>query len=592
MAIDKKFIEQLKSKNEIVEVVSAYCQLERRGGSYWARCPLPGHMEKTPSFSVNQAGQFYYCFGCSRGGDVVHFIMEMENMNYIEALRFLAERAGLEMPADTSVDDERLNEARKQKETGLKILLAAAKFYVKNLYSPEGKPYLDYMLKRGFGQKTLRTFGIGASVDYRSLPNYLLSQGFTYEEMERAGVVSKNKDSGAYSDFEAKRLIVPIIDNIGNVIAFGGRVIEKTDFGKYKNTRETSIFVKNRCLYNINGLKALRREKGELPYVIMVEGYMDVIALWEAGFKNVVASMGTSLTVEQARMLQRYTDTVIISYDGDAAGQHATFRGLQILKDAGLDVKVLSLPDGLDPDEIIKQRGNAAYQALIDSALPLIDYKLKVVGERFDVSTVDGKRKYVDNALRVIAESDKDFEREELLKKVSEHSRITYESLRRDLDKTPEARTSTKVLYENEETASSAVEKAEKFILYSHIFAKDYANCDLSELEFTSTKRSYIADFLAEKQAAGEKAVPATVCDALGNDFVDELNSIFVFGDSLAEDGLKRYYDDSVKLIKKGTLESQIKDLQEYFTTLTDLDERKKVLELLKKSIDKYNALK
>ena len=291
-------------------------------------------------------------------------------------------------------------------------------------------------------------------------------------------------------------------------------------------------------------------------------------------------------------MLQRYTDTVIISYDGDAAGQHATFRGLQILKDAGLDVKVLSLPDGLDPDEIIKQRGNAAYQALIDSALPLIDYKLKVVGERFDVSTVDGKRKYVDNALRVIAESDKDFEREELLKKVSEHSRITYESLRRDLDKAPEARTSTKVLYENEETASSAVEKAEKFILYSHNFAKDYANCDLSELEFTSTKRSYIADFLAEKQAAGEKCVPATVCDALGNDFVDELNSIFVFGDSLAEDGLKRYYDDSVKLIKKGTLESQIKDLQEYFTTLTDLDERKKVLELLKKSIDKYNALK
>ena len=590
MAIDKKFIEQLKSKNEIVDVVSAYCQLERRGGSYWARCPLPGHMEKTPSFSVNQAGQFFKCFGCQRGGDVISFIMEVENLNYIEAIRFLANRAGMEMPADTTVDDARINEAKKQKETSLAVLLAAAKFYVENLYSKAGAPYLDYMIKRGFSVKTLRSFGIGASLDYRSLPEHLLSLGYSYEDMERCGVVSKSAD-GRYTDFEAKRLIVPIIDNIGNVIAFGGRVIEKVDFGKYKNTRETAVFVKNRCLYNVNNMKALRREKGALPYVIMVEGYMDVIALSEAGFKNVVASMGTSLTVEQARLLQRYTDTVIISYDGDAAGQHATFRGLQILKDAGLDVKVVSLPDGLDPDELIKARGAAAYEKLIGEALPLIDYKLKVVGERFDLKSVDGRRKYVENALRVIAESDKDFEKEELLKKVSEKSRITYETLKRDLDKAPEKRESNKVLYETEEI-SSALEKAERFILYSHVFSKSYATEDIGSFEFSSAMRSEIASYVAKEAALNGKVVPATVCDALGTDYIDELNGIFNFGDGVPESSRQKYYIDSVRVVKKRSLESQIVDLQNYFNELIDLDERKSVLLVLGKKIAELNGLK
>ena len=233
------------------------------------------------------------------------------------------------------------------------------------------------------------------------------------------------------------RLIIPIIDNMNNVIAFGGRVIVKTDFAKYKNTRETTVFIKNKTLYNINNLKKLKREKGVLPYVIMVEGYMDVIALYSAGFKNVVASMGTSLTIEQARLLMRYTDTVVISYDGDSAGQNATFRGLQILKDAGLTVKCVSLPDNLDPDELIKLRGAAAYQKLVDEALPLIDYKLDFLRKKYDLTSVTEKRQFVDNALRVIRESDKEFEREELLKKLSEASRLTYQSLKRDLEKSP-----------------------------------------------------------------------------------------------------------------------------------------------------------
>ncbi len=587
--IDKNFIEQLKSKNDIVEVVSQYCQLERRGGAFWARCPLPGHMEKTPSFCVNQAGQFYYCFGCSRGGDVIKFIMEIENLTRIEAIRFLAQRAGMEVPDDKGYDEEKADEARKSKERQLKILLETARFYVNNLKKAEAAPYINYMLDRGFSQKTLRAFGIGASLDYKSLPEHLKSLGYSYDDMVKCGVVSYNEETG-YIDFEAKRLIVPIIDNMGNVIAFGGRVIVKVDHGKYKNTRETGIFIKNRALYNINNLKNLRREKGSIPYIIMVEGYMDVIALSEAGFLNAVASMGTSLTVEQARMLQRYSDTVVISYDGDAAGQHATFRGLQILKDAGLDVKVLSLPDGLDPDELIKARGAETYQKLIDEALPLIDYKLKVIENTFDIKTVDGKRKYVENALRVISESDKEFEREDLLKKVSEKSRITYESLKRALDKTPAGKT---VRYDiPQEEKSSALEKAERFVLYAHIFSKDYATACLEDMEFTADRREEIAEHVIDVAASNKKVVPATICEVLGEDYIDELNAIFLFGDGIAAEAAAKYYSDCVKVINERTLKSQISALQEYFSTLTDLDERKNVLVILQKKINQLNALK
>lgn len=590
MAFDNSFIEQLKSKNDIVEVVSAYCQLERRGGSFWARCPLPGHMEKTPSFCVNQAGQFYYCFGCSRGGNVINFIMEMENLPYQEAVKLLADRAGLEMPEYKSVSDDKANQAKEKRQRQLNILLESARFYVSNLSKPEAEPYINYMLGRGFSKKTLRTFGIGVSLDYKSLPKHLESLGFSYDDMVSCGVVSYNDQTG-YTDFEAKRLIVPIIDNMGSVIAFGGRVIVKVDHGKYKNTRETNIFIKNRTLYNINGLKALRREQGALPYVIMVEGYMDVIALHEAGFKNAVASMGTSLTVEQARMLQRYTDTVIISYDGDSAGQKATFRGLQILKDAGLDVKVLSLPDGLDPDEIIKQRGKDAYQALIDEALPLIDYKLKVLAARFDVSTVDGKRKYVENALRVIAESDKDFEQEELLKRVSEVSRITYESLKRDLEKSPQkpqAETAPEVKYEQ---TSTAIEKAERFILFAHAFNLPFADCDLIELDFSDKKRQAIADYIAETLDSGKQVTPSAVSGAFDNDYINELNEIYTCGDRISLSAREKYYGDSVKAVKKRTLELQIEQLKEYFSSLNDVDERKQALEMLNKKIKQLKLL-
>lgn len=594
--LDEKFIEQLKNKNDIVEVVSAYCSLERRGGSYWARCPLPGHMEKTASFNVNPVGRFFYCFGCSKGGDVIKFIMEMENLNYIEAVRFLADRAGLEMPEENFVEEKDRDEKIKQKQVRLDILKDTARFYVDNLRLPRGKEYLDYFSGRGFDKKTITAFGLGCSMDYDSLVSHLKNKGYSFEDMLGAGVVSYKEGKG-YSDFEAKRATIPIIDAFGNVIGFVGRVLTpKADRMKYKNTSDTSIFQKSRCLFNVNNLKKLKRELGTIPYVVMVEGQIDVISVYANGIRNVAASMGTSLTVEQARLLMRYTDTVIISYDGDAAGQKATFRGLDIFKSAGLNVKVASLPDGMDPDEIIKTKGVDFYKNLLENAVPLIDYKLAVVRKSFDETTIDGRRKIVDHSLKVIAESDKDFEREELLKKLSDYTKITYESLKRDLEKNTrdsvKALPSASAVTEGVFKDGSALIKAERFVLYSVIFGKSYAVADdLEELDFTFLRRD-VSLIVSETLSSGAKINPSTLADKLGEDYVAEVNAIYAVGDSIKSESAADYYADCVKFLKRNKIEGEIKDLQEIFSTDTDTENRRRVAEIIQKKLIILKKLK
>ncbi len=593
----QKFIEELKSRNEIVEVVSAYCQLERRGGGYWACCPLPGHMEKTPSFCVNQAGQFFKCFGCQRGGDVITFIMEVESLSYMEAVKFLANRANMDLPELSYKDDWKVDENAKNRETRLKILKDTARFYVSNLSKPEGAPYLEYIYKRGFDQTTIRTFGLGCSTDYKSLPKYLREKGYSYEDMLSCGVVSYNKDTQEYSDFEAHRMIVPIIDSFSNVIAFGGRVIEKTDFAKYKNTRETSVFVKNRALFNANNIKKLKREMGTLPYVILVEGYMDVIALHTAGIKNAIASMGTSLTVEQARLILRYSDTVIVSYDGDAAGQKATFRGMQILKDAGLNVKVIAIPDNMDPDEYIKAKGVDAYKDLLLEAQPLIDYKLQYLTKTFNINDTVERRKFLDKALQVILESDKEFEREELLRKLSQITKITYESLKRDLDQTSQKSAYKPVIaprqpeIHTDDEPDSALIKAERLVLSAILNGVSYAKInDLVGLEFSSQIRSEIASTILMLAEENKQISASIVTHILGEEYYTELNNIL----SLIDIGLGErksdilYYEDCVKFIKMTNLETDIQYLKDYAVNETDV---KRQLFAITKIRDKQNEL-
>ena len=585
----QKFIEQLKSKNEIVEVVSAYCNLESKGSSYWACCPLPGHMEKTPSFSVNPEGQFFKCFGCGRGGDVIKFIMEMESLEYWDAVKFLADRVGLEVPSNKSeYDDKKNQEFKKLKERLFAILKETAHFYVNNLSLPEAKEHRDYLEKRGFDKKLQRKFGIGASLDYNSLPKHLLSKGFTYDEMVKAGVVSYVEETKSYADFEARRLIIPIISRDGNVIAFGGRVIWQTDFAKYKNTSETIIFNKRKVLYNLNTIKKIKSKSsnvlagGKLDYVIMVEGYMDTIALASMGIDNVVASMGTSLTQEQAKMLANYTNKVVISYDGDGAGQNATIRGMEILRDAGLTVKVISLPDNMDPDEFVKAKGVEAYLELVDDSEMLVDYKLNVLKKKFDLSTTEGKRKYIAGAIKIIREIKTNFEQEELLKKLSKSTGIAYEYLRRDLENLPQNGVA-QTAKPKERSVFSLEEKAERFVLWAVLdknstFAKAY---DLEKIEFSNEYRQMVADYVLDKADNNEEVFKNLLSNVVGEGGLEELGLILSSGEKVYESATKKYYFDCLTNLELLAIERDIDQLNRLIASQSEISEQLRLAKMV-----------
>ncbi len=587
MAFDEKFIEELKLKNNIVDIVGKYCVLKKRGSSHWACCPLPGHSEKTPSFTVNEAGQFFKCFGCGRGGDVITFIRTIENLDYVGAVRYLAENAGMAMPEDDR-DFKKRESDKQSRDRLLSLMKDTALYYVHNLSNEKAQAHNEYLAYRGIERRTVTAFGIGASLDMFSLPKYLRSKGYTEEEMLKCGVCQKKtKEDGTSYVFDALwgRLIIPIINNLGSVIAFGGRLLEKKpNFAKYKNTQETELFVKNRTLYNINNLKKEKAKNG-LTKIIMVEGYMDAISVYNAGFKNVVASMGTSLTVEQARLLKRYAGTVLISYDGDGAGQKATVRGLEILQKEGLEVRVVTLPEGLDPDDVIKKFGAEAYGKLLDESLPLVDFKVCNLKKEYDLNDTSGKRKYIAEAIRVIAERPTESEREDLLRKLGRDTDTTYESLRRDAEslisgKTPES-SEPKGIPESKD----GITNAERFVLCAALFDKTYAkDFNLYGYEFGSPVRNKIANIVLESRENGTRIFPSTISSVLSEDELSELNAVLSSGDNVfGSDGEARYFMDCASLIMKSKLESELAQLNEVFKVETDTVKRKEIVAAIAK---------
>lgn len=577
MAFDPKFWQELKEKNDIVEVIGSYVPLTRKGGQYWACCPF--HHEKTPSFAIKQEDGFYHCFGCGVSGDVVKFVQQIESTDFIGAVRILANRAKMEVPESADYDGEKAAEIKRQKDTVLKILLDTARFYLSNLYGGDerAQAHLDYIQRRKISPSVAKKFGLGASLDYRSLPAYLTGKGYKREDLLSSGAVSEDRH-GKLTDSLAGRLIFPIINSLDEVVAFGGRVMEKTDFAKYKNTRETIVFNKRKNLYNINLLKKLKREE-PIREVIMVEGYMDTISLYQAGFKNVVASMGTSLTKEQARLVKRYSDKVLISYDGDFAGQSADLRGLEILKNENITVRVVPLPDGKDPDDVAKE-GAEAYRKCLDAALPLIDYKLHSLEGKFDLSHADEKRAYVAEALKVVQEAESESEKEELLKYVRDKSGITYQSLERDLNNLPELVKSVEnaAIRETEETGDRYL-RAERFILAAKLFSLPYAkDFDLKRLTFSNAAHKVIADFILAEEERGEKIRPSDVFDIFREES-PELNAILDlnYGEKLSGPIAERFFADSVNTLEKESLSAKIKDLTAEFSSSKDVARRKEI---------------
>lgn len=390
MAFPENFINELVERSDIVDVVSGYVRLGKRSGSnLFGLCPF--HSEKTPSFSVSPDKQIYHCFGCGKGGGVINFIMEIENLSFPEAVEFLARRAGMPIPEQTD-DRESRRRARM-----LALNRDAARFFYSQLSTPAGRAARDYMAGRRIGSATATNFGLGAAPDsWDSLLRAMEAKGYTGQELFEAGLARRGKNGGFYDSFR-NRLMFPVIDVRGNVIGFSGRILGDGE-PKYMNSPETPVFSKSRNLFALNLAK-----KSKSGYIILSEGNIDVVSLHQAGFDSAVASLGTSLTPEQARLISRYTDQVIIAYDNDGAGQKASQRAIGILEKLDVRVKVLRMSGAKDPDEFIKRKGADAFRNLLDASENQVDYRLRNVTDKYDLNVDEQKVDFLKEATELVA---------------------------------------------------------------------------------------------------------------------------------------------------------------------------------------------
>ena len=409
MAIPEQFIDDLVARSDIADVVSSYVHLSKKGSNLWGLCPF--HNEKTPSFSVSPDKQIYHCFGCGKGGGVISFIMEMENLPFVDAVKLLAKRAGLEVPESGE------NEAYRKKRTRLlELSRDAARFYHDYLTGPGGQRVRDYIAQRQISPRTATRFGLGAAPDqWDALTRAMTAKGYTKMELIDAGLAVAGKNGGIYDKFRA-RLMLPVIDVRGEVVGFTSRILPGEEGAKYLNTPETVLFKKGRLIYALNFAKNTKR-----PNLVLVEGNIDVITLHQAGFDNVVATMGTALTEEHARILARYTKELVLCYDNDAAGKQSTDRVLNILKNANLNVRVLQLPNAFDaegkpikqdPDDFVKKFGPAAFEKCLNGSAGQNDYRLDSLQTKHDLSSEEGRLAYLKEAVATIAALQSPIERE------------------------------------------------------------------------------------------------------------------------------------------------------------------------------------
>ena len=418
------WLAELKDRNDIVSVVSSYVKLTRKGRHHWGLCPF--HHEKTPSFSVNEDLQIYKCFGCGAAGDVIKFVQENEHTDFNGAVQILADRAGMEVPRFGKEDSQ----AEKKRNELVSIMNAAQEFFVKSLSTPQAQKAREYIKSRGLSKEIIERFGLGYAPDgWENLKTYLIGLGYSQESMNETGLMS-SKVKRIYDKFR-NRIMYPIADDKGTIISFGGRKINPEDEPKYMNCPQTLLYNKSQTLYGLNIAK--NYVKG-MPLII-VEGYMDVITMHEFGFNTAVASCGTSLTQQQARKIKRYTDKVYIGYDGDSAGQSATVRGLDILKETGLDVFVLSFPDGCDPDDTLRKYGKEYFDEIIKNAQTLVEFKLRKIFSGGGMKSNEEKLAAAKKAIDIVSKIQLDIERERYIDMIAEKTGYSKRAILSDIEK-------------------------------------------------------------------------------------------------------------------------------------------------------------
>ena len=466
MAFPQQFMDELTARNDIVDVVGSYVSLVSKSGSYWGCCPF--HSEKTPSFHVLQDKQIYYCFGCKKGGGVVNFIMEEENLSFPEAVRFLAKRAGMEVP-----EDEGDREANRYRQRLLDLNRDAARFYYQVLQQPDGAGVRGYLEKRKITRSTAVKFGMGASPDsWDALLTAMTKKGYSKRELLDAGLVVQNKNGRLYDKFR-NRLMLPVIDTRGDVVAFGSRVLDKSE-PKYMNSSETPVYSKRRVLYGLNLAKKTKR-----PNIILCEGNLDIVTLHQAGFDNAVASMGTALTVEQTRLLSRFTKELVLCYDNDNAGKIATERALQILNNSEFNVKVLQLPRRLvdgeyvkqDADDFIKFQGPDAFERLLTGSENGVEFRMAQVAAKYDLSSDEARIAYCAEISELLATLPGAVEREVYTVRAAEIVKITPDAMKLEVQRAFKRRSAKerKAELRRDLNPSAALQPKERSLRYENV---------------------------------------------------------------------------------------------------------------------------
>lgn len=421
MYYSDEIIEEVRSRNDIVDVISAYVKLQKKGSSYFGLCPF--HNEKSPSFSVSRQKQMYYCFGCGAGGNVFTFLMEYENYSFVEALRYLADRAGVDLPEQEYSEAERRR--ADEKAVLLEIHKRAAQFYYVQLKSFQGEQAMAYLRGRQLGDDTIKAFGLGYSSKFsNTLYQFLKSKGYADDMLAKSGLITMDEKHGPHDKFW-NRVMFPIMDANNRVIGFGGRVMGDAK-PKYLNSPETLIFDKSRNLYGLNRARTTRKS-----YFLLCEGYMDVISLHQAGFTNAVASLGTALTAGHASLIKRYVQEVYLTYDSDDAGTRAALRALPILKDAGITAKIIRMEPYKDPDEFIKNLGAEAFEERIEKARNGFMFSLEILEKDYDLKSPEGKTGFLNEAARRLGRFEEEIERNNYIEAVAEKYHTGYEELRR-----------------------------------------------------------------------------------------------------------------------------------------------------------------
>ena len=447
----EELIDEIRNSNDIVDIISQYVILKRSGRNFFGLCPF--HKEKTPSFSVSPDKQIFHCFGCGAGGNVIHFISKIENVDFKESLEILADRAGIKLPTlENNVDSKRLE----LKEKVYEINKLVAMYYHETLYKPQAKPAQEYVKKRKLDNKALKEFCIGYAENANVLYKLLKEKGFTEEEILASDLVI-TKGNNSVDRFK-NRLIFPIQDIRNRFIAFGGRVLDNS-LPKYINSPENIVYSKARNLYGLNVAKNTKTRK-----LIIVEGYMDTVSLHQRGIDNVVASCGTALTEAQGRLLRKYAEKVIISYDSDSAGQAATLRGLEILNNLGCDIRILQMEGAKDPDEYVIKYGNGRFNDLVENAISLVEFKIKVLKKGLNIENTNDKIKFMNEIAKILGGVDNKIEQEIYIDKISSDYNISKEAIYAQINKNEYSNNKGAKILESSSIRKPTIKRQEKEI--------------------------------------------------------------------------------------------------------------------------------